>query len=141
MSRSELERLAAEAEYYDELQRQRNREAAEAPTITELDSRLDQLTRWFQDADMPEVRRQLDQLRQWRKDHRVGDDQTYIVWDERMLDLEAKVEELQRQLDVQVRNHHLLCFTMESVLSRLEALDGKPDPTRRKDDDEGDIPF
>jgi hypothetical protein len=139
MSRDSIERFGDEAPFHGELQTVRNRLAADSRTSDDLDSRLDTLTRWFQDADTPEMRRQIEQLRQWRKDHRVTHDQEHIEWEERVIDLEARVWELSRRGEVQERNHHQLCLTMASVLSRLQAVDHLADPTAPDPVDE--IPY
>ena len=84
-----------------------------------------------------------EQLVRQRKEHlHTTHPQERIDYQERIDNLQWKIDELQRQLDQQIRNHHELCTTMSSVLKRLQALDRLEDTTQaRPYEDEGDIPF
>ena len=171
MNRSEQESLAAEAAYYDELQRQRDAEGSrisqeiEADLAATRESRRvrpqDDVLDW-QDAEYArnqaaieeawrqhtapsgaELQRRVEQLVRQRKEHlHTTHPQERIDYQERIDNLQWKIDELQRQLDQQIRNHHELCTTMSSVLGRLQALDRLEDTTQaRPYEDEGDIPF
>ena len=156
MNRSEQESLAAEAAYYDELQRQRDAEGSrisqeiEADLAATRESRRvrpqDDVLDWH-DAEYArnqaaieeawrqhtapsgaELQRQVDQLRQWRTVHRVFHDQERIEWEEQLDAIDAKLDTLRRDFEQQIQDVHQMSYTMESVLSRLEALDGRQDP-------------
>ena len=155
MNRSELESLAAEAAYFDELQRERDAAAELRRQARPQDDVLD-----WQDAEYArnqaaideawrqhtagsgvELQRRVDQLRQWRKDHQVFHEQIDVAQAERLEQLAWRVQQLHEELERQVQNHHELCTTMSSVLRRLEALDRLEDTTQARPYDDEGIPY
>lgn len=144
ISRSEEERLKAEADYYDALQQARIAERANSRPQDDVrdwqdaqaivhDAAIDGAWLHHPAESGAELQRRVEKFIQRRKDHREYHRQIEAYYQGEIDKLQERVGFLQRQLDQQVLNHHELCNAMHEVLQKLGMEEPEPD--------EEDIPF